>query len=587
MFLFTLFKKIKTEIFIISIFITIIFTIFSFPKRTIVADGIGYFDYLISIFYYHDFIRYPHVINEDNKLYDRVSKLENFCYNKYNEKYLVNKYPIGTALLMTPFFLSVYLIFPNNSFHSDIPQIYHITIFISTIFYLLLTLIFFRKLLLTYHLSPLSISLTQLFIVLSTNVSFYASEHASYSHIYSFFAITLFLYLVRMYYLTKQRKYAIFFSATFGLIFIIRNIDILILFFIPFLFDNPKHLKETINHFFKQKFTFFLSAFSFFIVFSILSISWYFQTGSFFVYSYGNESFNFLKPHFIPMLFSFNRGLFLIHPIYFIAFLSVLYYIIKRNYFHFFSWMIFFIFLTYILSSWHSWTYGASFGQRPFINYIPLFFIPFANLLNDLLKYKKKFSYVFLSCCSIFLSLNIIQTYQYSKYIIDWNFMNKEKYFKIFLKTHKKYRGWFWKMDFSNDTSFKLIKSIEFNEPINIPKSSSKKIDIIINTNNGFKDTTFNYVKVNLNSSYSENNHAKMHFKIVDLNSGAIEFEHTIYFLHFYGYQSRFTDLGFYYFYLHKFVSSNNKKIEINFKTSNLPLQIQNLHLDFIKKATL
>jgi hypothetical protein len=142
-------------------------------------------------------------------------------------------------------------------------------------------------------------------------------------------------------------------------------------------------------------------------------------------------------------------------------------------------------------------------------------------------------------------------------------------------------------MDFSNDTSFKLIKSIEFNEPINIPKSSSKKIDIIINTNNGFKDTTFNYVKVNLNSSYSENNHAKMHFKIVDLNSGAIEFEHTIYFLHFYGYQSRFTDLGFYYFYLHKFVSSNNKKIEINFKTSNLPLQIQNLHLDFIKKATL
>jgi hypothetical protein len=162
--------------------------------------------------------------------------------------------------------------------------------------------------------------------------------------------------------------------------------------------------------------------------------------------------------------------------------------------------------------------------------------------------------------------------------------MNKEKYFKIFLKTHKKYRGWFWKKDFSNDTSFKLIKSIEFNEPINIPKSSSKNLDFIINVDKELKDTSFNYVKVTLNSSYSESNNSTLHFKIIDVNNGNVEFERTIYFLHFYNYNSKFTDQGFYYFYLHKFVPFNNKKIEMIFETKKHPIIVNNLRLDLIKK---
>ena len=102
----------------------------------------------------------------------------------------------------------------------------------------------------------------------------------------------------------------------------------------------------------------------------------------------------------------------------------------------------FFIFLTYILSSWFSWYYGASYGLRAYIDYFTLFFIPFAVFLNESGRFLKG-SVIALSILTV--PLNVIQTYQYRHYILHNSGMNMEKYWRVFLRTNRQFMGLLYK----------------------------------------------------------------------------------------------------------------------------------------------
>ena len=65
-------------------------------------------------------------------------------------------------------------------------------------------------------------------------------------------------------------------------------------------------------------------------IMAIQSVIYKLSTGYFWVYSYGEEGFNFGSPHFIDILFSYKKGLFLYTPIYLIALLG-LYFMYKKN----------------------------------------------------------------------------------------------------------------------------------------------------------------------------------------------------------------------------------------------------------------
>ena len=172
---------------------------------------------------------------------------------------------------------------------------------------------------------------------------------------------------------------------------------------------------------------------------------WYLQTGSFIVYSYQGEGFNFLDPQFINILFSYRKGLFIYTPVLFFGLIGALLLGFRKKYFLSFSWLLFFVFLTYILSSWWSWYYGGSYGLRAYIDFYALFFIPFALLVDSMKGWTKigLLGLVFLT-----VPLNLIQTYQYKTYILHGANMDKEKYWKVFLKTRESYRGILWKKKF-------------------------------------------------------------------------------------------------------------------------------------------
>jgi len=158
------------------------------------------------------------------------------------------------------------------------------------------------------------------------------------------------------------------------------------------------------------------------------------QTGSFFVYSYQGEGFNFLKPHIPEVLFSYRKGLFLYTPLLLFTLVGFRY-LYKQSRFSAWWLAIFFIVLTYIISSWHMWFYGGSFSQRVYID----FYIFFAILLAlayqsirppSLQKAFITFTFVLVLFCQF-------QTYQYRHMIIHWSDMNKEKYWEVMFKLPK------------------------------------------------------------------------------------------------------------------------------------------------------
>jgi hypothetical protein len=157
------------------------------------------------------------------------------------------------------------------------------------------------------------------------------------------------------------------------------------------------------------------------------------QTGNFIVWSYSNEGFNFKEFHFFDILFSYRKGWFVYTPIMFIAVLGGLITLHRQSGFRFFSGLLFFILVTYILSSWWAWWYGGSFGLRAFIDFYPAFALLLALFINSLRAKSLKIFVLFLAFLCV--GLNLFQTKQYINNILPWDGMTKEKYWKIFLKS--------------------------------------------------------------------------------------------------------------------------------------------------------
>jgi hypothetical protein len=155
------------------------------------------------------------------------------------------------------------------------------------------------------------------------------------------------------------------------------------------------------------------------------------QTGSFWIYSYGDERFDFSNPHMLEILFSYRKGLFVYTPLWFVS-LAGLFFIWKKSILSAASWVIFFLILTYVLSSWHQWFYGGSFGARAFIEYYVLFSILLGVFLENVTS--KLTRSILISIITILIVYSVIQTYQYYIGILHWSDMDRERYWEVFLK---------------------------------------------------------------------------------------------------------------------------------------------------------
>jgi len=430
------FTSSKVTVIIIMLIITVVTSNLNWGKKSWVgiveSDGKGYYAYLPAIFIYNDlnFGFFDEI--EKEKYYD-----ENLYYDYRSGAFgkVINKYYCGTALAELPFFLIAHSSAKLLGYDADgYSKIYPVFISIAALFYLFVGLLYLRYILGEYKISERNISITLIAAVFGTNLFYYTVGEAGMSHIYSFAFVSMFIYYSKKYFASLQNKYIPVIAILTGVILLIRPINILVLFVVPFTAGSYNSLKEGFQTIFQNKLKL---AFSVLITIAIVSVQlviYKISTGHFFIDSYLEEGFNFMDPHVIDILFSYKKGLFLYTPMFLVS-LTGGYFLWKSSKYEFYSLFGFLVLITYIFSSWWMWYYGGSFSSRVYVEYIPLFMILLAISIESIKS--KSIKNLYLSLVVLLIVVCQIQTFQYRYFHIHWSEMNKEKYWDVFMRVDK------------------------------------------------------------------------------------------------------------------------------------------------------
>lgn len=397
------------------------------------ADAKGYYAYLPAVVIYDDlnFGFFDEI--EKDKYYNK-----NLFYNylaSSNGK-IINKYYCGTALAELPFFLVAHMSSYLLDYETDgYSKLYPILINIGAVFYLLIGLLCINASMKKYGVNERHRAITMFASVFGTNLFYYVVGECGMSHAYSFAFVSMFIYYALQYFSTLQKKNILKLALLLGIIILIRPVNGLVIFMLPFAAGNVDTLKKGFSNLFENKLWTLMSFCFLLAIISIQLIIYKISTGSFFAYSYGNEGFNFLSPHIFDILFSYKKGLFLYTPLLLLS-LTGGYFLWKSSKYQFYTWFGFFAIITYVFSSWWNWWYGGSFSSRVYIEYIPVFMILMGIALKEIKT--KLLSRLFLVIIGLTIVVCQIQTYQYRYYDIHWSGMTKEKYWDVFMRIDKR-----------------------------------------------------------------------------------------------------------------------------------------------------
>lgn len=393
-------------------------------KHILWSDARGYYYYLPSLFIYDDLDHQPF-----DPLYTVVNP----------EGKLVNRYYVGTAALELPFF-GIACLHAQLSGEPVDGKSYPFAFWIgiAPLVYVLLGLYFLYRLLQGFGLPENPALFLVVVAAFGTNLFYYTVYKGNFSHAFSFFAITAFYFLLVKSIREKENLGLIFLigcAAVF--VVLIRPVNLLAFLFVPFFFSDFSAfihwLKKSVFQI-KPLVVLFLAFFP--LVFFQLFV-WYKQSGHWIQWSYNQEGFYFASPKFILQLFSFDQGLFIYNPVFFISVIS-LFFLWKTNRYKFLTALLFLLPCVYITSAWWSPTYGNSFSIRPYTDYTTVFILFIGLVLQTgvLMRFIK----IVLVLAAL---LNILFSYQFYAEIIPGTGMNAQRFFQVFGKTGVKYRNCF------------------------------------------------------------------------------------------------------------------------------------------------
>ena len=391
--------------------------------NTFHADASGYYVYLPAFFEYGFTNGFP-------KNQDSICGLG---FSIKNDK-VITKYTCGVALLQSPFYLSGRVF--NKIFNREengFSAFYMELMDWSGIFYGLagFFLLYFSLL---HYVKKLTAFFSLLFILAGTNVYYYMVVSAAYSHIYSFFLFSAFIFLSIRLHKNYKLVYFILFSCVTSLIVLIRPIDIIVLPLFFFIGNNLKlNFKDEIKKWvtLKHIIVFLIAGL---IIFIPQFLYWKFAYGSYLSYSYESEGFPYLlKPKILEFLFAPLNGLIVYCPLYAMLLLSLFF--MKEFKLLSISITTIIVVLIYLSASWHVYHFGCSFSGRNFVQYAAILSIPFALFLQNLKNILAKIGVYIIILLFIAANQNMIANFDvcfWGKSEWDW------KEYKYLLLSHKK-----------------------------------------------------------------------------------------------------------------------------------------------------
>ncbi len=389
-------------------------------QHTIRSDARGYYAYLTAIFIDHDLGH------------------EEFAWEYVNETPdgTLNKYFCGTAVMMAPWFGLGHLLCaaPNGSC-DGFSEAEFKAIAVGAWVYLLLGLLALRSMLTGMGVRDGVIVWLVIGLGLGTTLLQYAGLQPGWSHVYSFCAVSFFLWVIHKLVRGASPWFAVAAAATLGLIVLIRPVNALVILAIPVIAGAETW--TLIQRLIKRPAVLFTSLVVFSSVVGIQLLLWHLQTGHWFEWGYKGEGFHWGQPEVIKVLFGFRRGLFLWTPFFLLAALSAVL-VWKQDRVRALSSALYWTVTTFVISSWWIWYYGSGFGSRVFIDHYPVLVVPMALVLNSWSRTWWVAARAFMLACIV---LHLAQMWQYYHDILHRESMDRAKYAYTFLRFSDAYRG--------------------------------------------------------------------------------------------------------------------------------------------------
>lgn len=375
---------------------------YTFFRSAIWSDKAGYYVYLPYTFMYG---------SSAEMVPDSLFQQTGLGFKKENDK-LITKYPVGVAYLEAPFFFGAWLvdaIRTGGKFSNPFDGIYTKWMVWAPAFYVTIGLYLLFLSLRLLNIKPVIALLTSLFVILGTSLLYYTVIEGLMSHSFSFALFSLFTYLwLGVLNGNSKKAHLIGLALSIGLIVAVRpfNATLIILYASALMMITKTPFKIVITKIFQLLPWLIPIA----IVLALPQLAYYKSTyGSWFVYTYGEEGFDFMNPQLKEMLISPMEGLFVYVPA-FVLLAAALFIKAGNSIKQFGLLALMVVALTYVLASWHSWSFGCGFGIRPYVELLPILVIPFSVWLQNMGKAKFGLYFAML----LIIGYNIFMTYQWS-----------------------------------------------------------------------------------------------------------------------------------------------------------------------------
>jgi hypothetical protein len=419
-----------------ALYVYIIFNLCDWKQYDIMGwDTTGYYMYLPGAIIYNDLGK-ADFFNKMTFEYNLNNRMHDYGLYKQPTGYKLNKYAIGTSVMELPFFLIAhwYCLIFKTSPPDGYSQPYTVSVIFAGVVWALVGFFFLRKFLLKYY-SDKIVTLLIVLLAFGTNLYFYTVFVPGMSHQFSFALFAMLLYATDKWYETFKGSYAAMLGITLGLIVICRPTNVVVAMLpLLWLYASGKPFKAQLSTFTQHYGKVLLALICFILVILIQCGYWKYVTGHWIHFSYEEEGFNFSHPHLWDGLFSYKKGWFVYTPLAFFAVLGLIPLYLKNKRLSLLFAAYIFINL-WIVFSWHEWWYGGSFGMRALIETLPVCAIPLGAFIQWVLGRKKiVFKIAMLTAFSACIFLNLFQSYQLKKNILDWGSMNRAFYWHMFLK---------------------------------------------------------------------------------------------------------------------------------------------------------
>lgn len=393
----------------------------------IFSDGIAYYAYLPATFIEHDL-----TFETMERLYFEGSFPSYIGIQPYPSTGInLNKYPIGLAIMLLPFFFTAHAISALvGAPLTGWDPIYQVTAGLGGLTYMVLGVALLAELL-ARHFPERVVVATLACIVFGTNLYHYGTFDPTMSHAYSFFLITALLLATSWWYERPTIERSALLGLVAGLIVLTRNLNVLFLAVIPLYGLCSRTDVKARLHFFGAHLLPLAIMTSVAALMLLPQLAyWRFATGSWLVYSYQGESFNFTQPRLIAVLFSVQKGLFFWSPLLLLA-VAGFWGLHRFASAYLAPALVVLPLHTYLVASWWHWQFGWSYGHRAFTDVMAFFALGLATFLASL---RGRQAWAVSICCTILVALSLFQMFQYWQKIVPPENTTWEIYRSIFLR---------------------------------------------------------------------------------------------------------------------------------------------------------